>query len=375
MRNINERITYYATKYGSKAKTERGQLRAAVEMLRARRRVALAAMAEPTQQPRSEFTQDERDIRRASADPRFRKSFLLMLRASERNLLSQPEPTLQACTAWAEGTWTAPGGAVRDDRFSEHFRVARLIAALGAKSKLPAVPSRVPACAVMLVPDYKLARKAGYAGSTAGLNSTVKPVVHRSLHIHTPGETEWEYGRPKRYTRAQNDNHIRCFAIVDGQTAHLAHHTKEWSVTLPAGIRWGADQHGIYAQAGPDEYHPTVAELARKDSAEYISVQVHEYAARRKAVSAEALAAGCDAADLWVCAADSIRGGNCMAGTTVWANSHGLTVGRHYPASVLLRLANSDDLGRVRLAVIAAARQSKIDIGRGYCVLAEHRAR
>jgi hypothetical protein len=72
-----------------------------------------------------------------------------------------------------------------------------------------------------------------------------------------------------------------------------------------------------------------------------------------------------------VCARDSVRAGNCRAGTESFAARHGLDLRRHYTAGELRLMANGD-ARFVRAAVIMAMRRERIEIQRGKCLITEH---
>lgn len=151
---------------------------------------------------------------------------------------------------------------------------------------------------------------------------------------------------------------------------------------LPAGYRWGADNNGpriIRISDGAD-YHPTTDQLGYMVSAAF---QPHdiigwittlaENAERRLAeLAGQAATKAAEdefARSGYVCRSDSLRAGNCAAGTDAWIKNHGLDPLRHYPARAVRAIADSE---RVRIALRNAARRHAAEIATGVCQLADH---
>ena len=130
------------------------------------------------------------------------------------------------------------------------------------------------------------------------------------------------------------------------------------------------DANGLRLVIGPDDYHPSEYELRKWDVAGWVA-KIQANAATRKRLAAEREAESADIAGVWVCLADSLRAGNCRAGTEQFAIRHGLDLRRHYRASQILAQANGDE-GRVRLAIKAACIRTHIECERGYSLLSEH---
>jgi hypothetical protein len=79
-----------------------------------------------------------------------------------------------------------------------------------------------------------------------------------------------------------------------------------------------------------------------------------------------------DAANIHVCYADSIKAGNCPAGTEKFGEQHGLDRKRHYTAKELLEISNGSTRF-VRAAVLTALRRERREMAQGFSVLADHR--
>ena len=177
-------------------------------------------------------------------------------------------------------------------------------------------------------------------------------------------------GKWRTISNADHRATFRCFGLVcNSATLAVAFGKKEFCLVLPLGMRWEIDANGIKAVAGPDDYHPTMADclagvgiIAEKLAANKIT---------REKLAAEKLADAAEMAGVFVCVRDSLRAGNCLAGTQSFAQRHNLDCRRHYSAPEILAQANGDE-SRVRLAIRAAISQHKIDCERGYSVIDEH---
>ena len=195
----------------------------------------------------------------------------------------------------------------------------------------------------------------------------------------TPHKSELRNGRWRTVQSAIGRYSVRSVAVIDPQddrnVLHLLHKTAN-VVRLPEGWRWRLDRLGL-AAVGPDEtdYHPTAGVLLGGAGAVVACAQV-EAATRRGVVVDEQLRAALEAgnADPLVCAADSLRAGNCRAGTLAWAGLAALPIDRHVPASVLRRLGQTaGEESRVRLACIAALKREEKEKEKGYCLVTDHR--
>lgn len=136
------------------------------------------------------------------------------------------------------------------------------------------------------------------------------------------------------------------------------------------GAAVDSDANGLRLRIGPDDYHPSPDELRKWDVAGWVA-RIRTNAETRRRLAAESAAEAAEAADVWVCIADSLRAGNCRAGTEQFAARHGLSTTAHYRAPQLLGIANGD-YSRVRLAVKAACIRDRAERERGYAILSEH---
>jgi hypothetical protein len=185
------------------------------------------------------------------------------------------------------------------------------------------------------------------------------------------------HGGPCTYRKIEHTIFVTSYGRTDGRVLTYRLFTTDKTIKAPFGYRWGYDSNGIklYAIARPaDDFHPDTADLAAgskhcveklKRNAETrckcVGETKHQIALIRKA----------EREGLSVCLADSLKAGNCRAGTIAWANRHGFSNGQHYKPSQLLADANGDT-PRVALVVAVALRRHRREMEQGYAVLAEH---
>ncbi len=122
-------------------------------------------------------------------------------------------------------------------------------------------------------------------------------------------------------------------------------------------------------------YHPTASEILEgvdelKDLARSARAKRIELAKQAKA-DAKAVKKA-EEVGVMVCLADSLRAGNCRAGSENWARNHGFDTRRHYTPAELLAMANGDTR-RVALVCLAATRRTIAELSRGFSVVADHR--
>ena len=197
-----------------------------------------------------------------------------------------------------------------------------------------------------------------------------------SRRDRTPGSTEWDRkGRP-HYTRASDTSWVLSAAVLRRGVLTYWHQApggerERWELAPPEGVRWDRDNNGLRLVAGPDDYHPSWSEL--RGPVGPLVAALRANAERRRQVAALAAAEAADFAGVLVCLADSVRAGNCRAGSLAFAARHGLDARRHYGALELLTAAGSNgDLGRVRLAIRAAFERTRAEEAAGVCELAAH---
>lgn len=310
------------------------------------------------------WSQAERDLRRARNDGAFRRRYL----AAPRRILREMSRPVSADASLAEITR-------RVDLLNsgqQHAAITAIRAVLPRAKPIRWVPVQdMPGHTLQARPET--ARKLGAEVNMSGKAARILPTKGSSRRVHSPGETTWRHGRPISYTRATNDNYVRAFAVIrDEHNLDVALHDREFRLTLPDGYLWGTDDNGIRAvraDSRRDDYHPTAEDcLAGADA--IVRALEHNRETRIR-ISAERAAEAAEVEGVFVCAADSVRAGNCLAGTRTFAERHHLDVRFHYRAPELLTIANGD-AGRVRLAVKAAVARHREEMRRGYANLADH---
>lgn len=323
---------------------------------------------------RRTFSQETRDARRAANDPAFRRGFLARLRAREKKACAYPL-TIPGVTQRAESSAA---------RKAELATVARLrseiTGKLGEPMALPPITG-----AVKITVDERTARKCGASIDMRGKDATLAPTFRSSYGIHEASSWAWkDSGKPAKdycagkhgteYTRATHDNFVRSFAIPRGNRAEYVCHNTLATIVLPEGYLWDVDANGLRALDASSrhvDYHPEAGELLRKNAAALIVEALEENRERRNLMRAHQAAEAAQLEGVYVCLADSVRAGNCRAGSESFAARHNLSLSRHYSAPELLAMANGE-AGRVRMAITAARLRHEREMAHGFTVLSEH---
>jgi hypothetical protein len=171
---------------------------------------------------------------------------------------------------------------------------------------------------------------------------------------------------------AEHRDTFRCFSVISNtRQLECAIGSREFCLTLPDGYHWNKDVNGIRAVYGPDDFHPQIGDLWKENAVEEIVRRLQENAQRRKLLAAQEAATKAEAEGVYVCVADSLRAGNCLAGTKSFAQRHGLDTRKHYHAPDLLEMANGDG-SRVKLTITSAVIRHHQEMERGYATLEEH---
>jgi hypothetical protein len=197
---------------------------------------------------------------------------------------------------------------------------------------------------------------------------------------HTDGWTTWKNGVPKQYHRATNISHVRSFAQVQdrGRTlVYLLQDDPERVIPAPSGTVWDIDANGLRLvgeKRRQDDYHPDADDLLQGPKDLLKKMQANR--ALRLANEANADAESAEFAGVHVCLADSLRAGNCRAGSIEFARRLGLDVNGHYRAADLLAITLAqapDSIQRLRLALRAAFNRHQHEMQQGFALLSEHR--
>jgi len=182
------------------------------------------------------------------------------------------------------------------------------------------------------------------------------------------------------YTRMEYAPYVASWAIIrrDSRFIEFGYDDESKILEAPYGYYWARDSHGLKLQARAckaDDYHPDADDL-RDYSKRAIRAKIIKNRDQRRELAREQKRKNQTIADLeargvWVCAADSVRAGNCREGTRSFARQHGLSVERHYRPSEILSHANGNT-DRALLAVFSAAKRDAKERRRGYAVLQDH---
>lgn len=303
------------------------------------------------------------EAKRAAKDPKFRRNFLRRLATEQAKVMSPPVATIDQISAANKSK------SARQTRLNEIFAQRNI--ALGKNQQPPQLPRINEGILIhSFSPDF--ARKFGASINMSGMDARLMAsrLTYGVHSDHIPSRksgSKWV-----GFKRARHDNYVRSFGLIrDPQTFDYIFHDTRATIVLPAGMGWDVDHNGLRAFSGADDYHPTAADLLAKNAGENIASVLHKNAEIRRIHQAEKLAEAAEMMGVYVCVKDSLRAGNCLAGTQQFAARHGLNPDRHYHAPEILAQGNGD-IHRVRLAIRAAMIRTKIENERGYALLEEH---
>lgn len=305
------------------------------------------------------------DAKRARHDKAFRRRFVAGLNRREARAI--------ACDGTLDGVMKYYHSSAIDTRRTELAECARLRSIVTGKK---CEPVTAPKFGCRLSVDSDTARRHGVKLVLRGKDASVISSKSPSHFVHKDGETEWKNGKAIKYTRATNNNFVRSLAVIAGpHELHYVCHETRYTILLPVGFTWGIDGNGLRAVmtgSPADDYHPSASDLIQESCVPgHIVYKITTNRETRQKYAAQHTAELAEVAGVFVCLADSIRAGNCYAGTLAFAEKHHLNPKAHYTAPDLLAQANGD-AGRVRLAITAARIRHERETAQGFCNFADH---
>lgn len=149
---------------------------------------------------------------------------------------------------------------------------------------------------------------------------------------------------------------------------------RSYEFAAPRGYRWAKDANGVSLVGKAGDYHPTASELIN-DGPRGIVAKIKSNAQIRRQASAEVkrqknLVKIAEKEGCMISLKDSVRAGNCYAGSLQWAKNHGFTKS-HYRPSEIAAKANGET-NRVSIVIAMAIRRHRAEMDRGYCLINEH---
>lgn len=316
---------------------------------------------------RKALTLHERDIRRARADKNFRNNYLRRLHRAVKALDLEPNRDIDSVIAWAEDSYR-----LQSERKALTSRYHK-ITGKNYPTKRPSTPAWLRKLHI----NDTTARAAGAKLDMRGDDSSVKPTFGLSWLDYDAPVTEWKSGRPVGYTRAKRDNYVTSFAILreDGKLDIAIAKRRVEGVEAPEGYRWDTDSHGVCLRSNA---HGSECHFEARDVISYPDqwiertvTELEENKIRRDRLKVERKAELAKTKGVHVCFRDSLRGGNCAAGTRQWVNDHNLDERKHYAADTLVDLSNGD-YNMVRRALFAAVQRHEKEVEQGVCLLEDH---
>ena len=155
-------------------------------------------------------------------------------------------------------------------------------------------------------------------------------------------------------------------------------------IKAPRGFHYEIDNNGLKIQSNSVksmDYHFTAIDLTTKTMKEIIQICKDNYNQRKKNKLTSDLFSNDDKKinkvlnlanklEVQVSIVDSIKAGNCLAGTESWMRRNHLEK-KHYPVFVISSRMNTDN-ERVKLAILRAIERTKKENKRGYSLLEDH---
>lgn len=177
------------------------------------------------------------------------------------------------------------------------------------------------------------------------------------------------------YSRISYTPAIESYSLVFGKRMIYTFDGQKHTIVAPRGYRWERDANGVALVGAAGDYHPTSDDLLQPHAARHCVAQMKKLAAVRRAARDKlrqslAMVRRAESEGARVCLQDSRRAGNCMAGSLTWAANHGIAPHQHVRPSALAEEAEKNT--RVAIVVAAAVRRHRLEMERGYSVLAEH---
>jgi hypothetical protein len=212
-------------------------------------------------------------------------------------------------------------------------------------------------------------------------NNPIPHNDHQRKGVCVLTQDEGRYSSRCTYTHYTYTPTVRCCgACSPGRLLWLCHAGSK-ILKAPKGWRFGRDDLGLYVVrngeprseyryhfVGDDLENTTTLRAAGIEHEQRQKRAAQEQKAReRSAKQLEKLREKALRVGVYVRAADSIRAGNCGAGTRQWAEDHSLAVNRAYPVEAIARFAVNGHKQQVERAIEAAIDRSVIDLQRGYC--------
>lgn len=302
------------------------------------------------------------DEKRSREDKTFRARYLRALSRREKIARTCEVRSLADAIAYfdSQDARTRELAAIRESR--------KMICPKRGDYTIAPLPMPGMVCPIAITPEA--CRKVGAPIDMRAKDATLAECFDASSFQKIAGHTEWKGGRPKKYHRASAENYVRSFAFIASEREiEYVLHNSEFALTLPEGYAWRRDHlglHVVHVESGAD-YHVDAGDLISNKAAKKLIAELERLAAVRKAAETEISAVP---GDVYVCFADSLRAGNCRAGTRAFAEKFNLNLSKHYPAKLLKALAPKEP--RLKITLLAAAKRHAAELARGCSILTDH---
>lgn len=306
------------------------------------------------------------DAKRSLHDKEFRRNYLRRMQSAFRALNRTRTDTLDQCLKSVE--------FLHSDKRKNAIRNYELEMAI-AKAKHGSFIAECPGLkAIPFTCEEKLMKDCSIKICRRGNDWSVEATTTPSRLHHVDAQTEWRNGKAVGYTRATNDNYIRSFGIIDPQDNRQLHcilHETKYDNKLSEGYIFEIDNLGIKVidVSTRADYHPTANQLiADPACASIINCLRANYLTRQKAKSEISMEG--KLSDLYICVKDSLRAGNCLAGTLSFAGQNNIDPRKHYRADEIMD--RYGDNPRVVMCVKSAAKLYREEMAAGFSLLEKH---
>ena len=283
------------------------------------------------------------DAKRAANDKQFRKQFSAALREEAEKLVTRKEIRDFSDQVWSERNKI-------DSHLQNIDRQLEIAKSPVLRTKLNLRNLGV-ACVNIKV---TAAVKAGGTIIRRGKDWKSYVCIEPSHVICKPGWTEWRNGRPISYTRASNDSYVRSVAMIQssGNSLDYLLHETIYSVAAPTHFHWKIDDYGVkLVDTTGADYHPSGEELILPNAGDHCRDQLLTNSKKRATLTKH------DAfGDVRVSMQDSLEAGNCPAGSSRFAQTHGLDAHGYYSPELLLRISRPSEERQVRATIAVAVK-------------------
>lgn len=206
--------------------------------------------------------------------------------------------------------------------------------------------------------------------------------IHRTIHVEEVDNGK--YSGRCTYTHWTYIPRLRCCGICTQEQILWFFGAVRYRLRCPNGWQFGRDNLGLYIVRRTEtrrqwRYHFVASELESKTTLRKVAIE-HEQRQReavkldkqrqRDTVVHQKYIKLAEKVGIYVGVRDSVKSGNCAAGTRQWVQSNGLLARKYYAIDVIRRIAKSGYRLEINRTIEAATYRTIRDLERGYCEIA-----